>query len=138
MPLHQLLAAVLARKAAQLANARQGLRVFRIPNQYAAHPRVPADRRGGMIYEVFALRILAADEAAALAWVSREFDYPEILAAFRGWPAMFRGTEICSRADLEALHGRAATDARERANMEEALTDPTRNLYLTEAERKGG
>jgi hypothetical protein len=42
MPVDELLAAVLARKAAQLANARQGLRVFHIPDRYAAHPRVSA------------------------------------------------------------------------------------------------
>jgi hypothetical protein len=104
--------------------------LFRMDITPVRHGDNPPDRMGGAVYDVFALRLLAKDEAAALAQVSRDFNYPEILAAFRGWPQMFRGTPIRSRADLEALHGRAASDARERANMEAALNDPARNLYL--------
>jgi hypothetical protein len=112
--------------------------VFRLDITPIRHGDRPAERMGGTIWEVFALRTLAKDEGAALAQVSREFNYPEILAAFRGWPILFRGTEIRSRKDLETLHGQAASDARERANMEAALADPARNPYNAAAQvRKG-
>lgn len=117
------------RKTTKRRRGRGYTILFRMDITPIRHGGRPVERMGGSVYEVFALRMLAKDEAAALAQVSREYNYPEILAAFKGWPIMFRGTPIRSRADLEALHGRAASDARERANMEAALNDPRRNLY---------
>jgi len=77
-------------------------------------------KEGAINGRVFVLRTRAKSRAAAVSRIANEFGQPEILAAFDGWPELFRGESITSMADVVNRYGPEALAAEHNAQAADA------------------
>jgi hypothetical protein len=101
-----------------MATKRKFSFVFHINLEAIRHPERETANNG----RVFVLRTRGTTRELAAQQVAQEFDSPVILAAFDGWPEIFRGETIESMADVVVRYGPEAMKAEAIVQMAEAVS----------------